>query len=55
MSNINFKIRKGEKVAFLGKSCSGKSTIINLIMKIYQLNNNQGEIFFKGMLILCLF
>ncbi len=32
LSNINFKINKGEKVGIVGKTGSGKSTIIDLIM-----------------------
>lgn len=36
LNNINFKINKGEKVAFVGKTGSGKSTIIGLILGMYK-------------------
>ena len=35
MKNINLKINKGEKVALIGKSGSGKTTFANLIMDFY--------------------
>ena len=35
LKNINFKINAGEKVAFIGPTGSGKSTIIELIIKSY--------------------
>ena len=42
LKNINFSIKKGEKVAIVGETGSGKSTIINLLMQFYKIN--QGEI-----------
>ncbi|MFC3932919.1 ABC transporter ATP-binding protein [Streptococcus dentapri] len=36
LHNINFKINKGDKLAFIGPSGSGKTTIINLILKLYK-------------------
>lgn len=35
LHDLNFSIRKGEKVALVGKSGSGKSTIINLLLRLY--------------------
>ena len=35
MDNINFKIDKKSKIAIVGKSGEGKSTILNLITKLY--------------------
>lgn len=46
LENINFKINPKEKVAIIGKSGAGKSTIINLISKLYYLD--EGEILIDG-------
>lgn len=45
LGDISFKINKDEKVALIGHSGAGKSTIINLILKFY--NPTSGEIFLK--------
>jgi len=41
LKNINCKINEGESVAFVGGSGSGKSTIINLLMRLYDPNPSQ--------------
>ena len=35
LKNINFSIKKGETIAILGKTGSGKSTIVNLVSRLY--------------------
>ncbi|MDD5362565.1 MAG: ABC transporter ATP-binding protein [Ignavibacteria bacterium] len=38
LKNISFKINAGEKVAFVGHTGAGKTTIINLINRFYDVN-----------------
>jgi ATP-binding cassette, subfamily B, bacterial len=49
LKELNFSIRAGEKVALVGQSGSGKSTIINLLMRFYSFN--EGEIKADGKII----
>jgi ABC-type multidrug transport system fused ATPase/permease subunit len=46
LNDLNFKIKAGEKIALVGKSGSGKSTIINLVMRFYPVT--QGRIQVDG-------
>ncbi|WP_417900871.1 ABC transporter transmembrane domain-containing protein [Bacillus haimaensis] len=46
LKNISFKAKPGETVALVGHTGSGKSSIINLLMRFYQLE--KGEILLDG-------
>ena len=46
LKNINLSINKNEIIGIIGGTGSGKSTLINLLPKFYELN--KGDIFFKG-------
>jgi len=41
LHNINFKAEKGQMVAFIGSTGSGKSTLINLVPRIYDATEGQ--------------
>lgn len=38
LKNINFKIQQGEHIGIIGSTGSGKTTLINLIMKFYKID-----------------
>ncbi len=46
LKNVSFKIRSGEMVGLVGHSGAGKSTVINLVMGLYEAN--LGEITIGG-------
>lgn len=46
LKNVSFKLHQGETLAILGNTGSGKSTIINLIARLYDVQS--GEIFIDG-------
>lgn len=46
LENISFKANKGETVAFIGSTGSGKSTLINLVPRFY--DATEGEVLVDG-------
>lgn len=46
IKDISFKVNKGETVAFIGSTGSGKSTLINLIPRFY--DATEGEVLIDG-------
>lgn len=46
LKNINFELAAGEKVALVGSSGAGKSTIVQLLLRYYQ--QQQGKILIDG-------
>lgn len=41
LSNISFKINPGEKVGIIGKTGCGKSTIVDLLLRLYNVGDNE--------------
>ena len=46
LENINFEVKQGQTIAFIGSTGSGKSTLINLIPRFYDCSD--GEILVNG-------
>lgn len=46
LENISFKVNKGETVAFIGATGSGKTTLVNLAARIY--DATEGEVLVDG-------
>ncbi|SDZ40448.1 ABC transporter ATP-binding protein [Bacillus sp. 166amftsu] len=41
LNNINFKLNSGETLGLIGRTGSGKSTLVKLIMRLYDVNQGQ--------------
>lgn len=46
LKNVNFTVKQGETIAFIGSTGSGKSTLINLIPRFYDVT--EGEVLIDG-------
>ena len=46
LKNISFKVEKGQTIAFIGSTGSGKSTLINLVPRFYDASD--GEVLIDG-------
>ena len=46
LSNINFKVKKGETIGIIGGTGSGKSSIVNMIPRFY--DATEGDVFVDG-------
>jgi len=46
LKDVSFKVNKGETIAFIGSTGSGKSTLINLVPRFY--DATEGEVFVDG-------
>ena len=44
LSDLNFKINKGETVAIIGGTGSGKSTLLNLILRFYDVTSGEVKV-----------
>ena len=49
LKGVSFSIKKGKKVAFCGRTGSGKSSLFNLLVKLYEYQ--KGNIIFFGNLL----
>ena len=46
IENFNLSVKPGETVAIVGPTCAGKTTLVNLIMRFYEIDS--GTIFLDG-------
>lgn len=48
LRGVSFRVPKGGSVALVGESGAGKSTILRLLYRFYDLKENQGRILIDG-------
>ncbi len=48
LKNISLHVRPGEKIALVGSTGSGKTTITNLLTRFYDIEEGQGKILYDG-------
>ena len=48
LNGVSFKVPKGGSVALVGESGAGKSTILRLLYRFYDLGEGQGRILIDG-------
>ncbi len=48
LDDVSFKIKAGDTFAILGSTGSGKSTLMHLLNRLYDLSENSGEILIDG-------
>lgn len=41
MSDVNFEVKPGQKIAIVGSTGAGKTTLVNLLMRFYEVNGGQ--------------
>ncbi|MBX7489946.1 ABC transporter ATP-binding protein [Helicobacter turcicus] len=46
LSGINLEVKRGESIAFVGNSGGGKSSLVNLLLRLYEVNS--GEVLVNG-------
>lgn len=46
LKNFSLKVKKGEKIAFVGRTGSGKTSIFNILFRLYDFQ--QGQIYVLG-------
>ena len=49
LKGVNLKIKSGEVIGIVGHTGSGKSSLMNLLMRFYDLKENSGKIFVDGL------
>ena len=44
IKDLSFKVKKGEKIAIVGETGAGKTTIVKLLMRFYDVNSGNADI-----------